>query len=110
MDDPDELVTAREAAAILRRSVGTVHRLHTQGHLHPVTQLAGVRGPKLFARRDVELVASKIHHPAGILAAGPLTASSVGQDTTAQRLEDQADDRRGTVTPSTAPRRSHSNR
>ena len=55
---PTDLLTTRQAAAILGCSVATVHRLEAEGDLPAAHKVDGLRGPKLFARTDVEALAA----------------------------------------------------
>jgi excisionase family DNA binding protein len=49
-----DLVTVQEAAELLDVSTTTIHRRIDDGTLTPVTKIAGLRGPYLLNRADVE--------------------------------------------------------
>jgi len=55
----NDLVTAREAADILGVSIPTVTRLATDGTLATTIKAPGLRGARMFRRRDVERLAAK---------------------------------------------------
>lgn len=60
MESPDNLIGTAEAARILGKSHRTVHRLVESGDLVPViTAPGGFSGAFLFARGDVEAIASE---------------------------------------------------
>lgn len=54
MPNPDDLIAATEAGAILGKSARTVSRLAEAGQLPVVQKLPGPNGAYLFRRRDVE--------------------------------------------------------
>lgn len=55
---PLDLITSPQAAALLKCSARTVHRLVDSGQLKPVMRLsAGPNGAFVFKRRDVERLA-----------------------------------------------------
>jgi hypothetical protein len=53
MEHPTELITAREAAVIARRSRSQIHRDALDGKLPIAQQYPGYNGPRLF---DVDVV------------------------------------------------------
>lgn len=53
------LIPTAEAARILQVHVRTVHRLVESGALTPVVTAPGLRGARMFDRRDVERLARR---------------------------------------------------
>lgn len=51
---PSDLIPTKEAARILRRTVGTVCRWAAEGKLEPAIKGGGLRGPMWFDRATVE--------------------------------------------------------
>lgn len=59
MADTD-LVSTREAARILLRSIATVNRFAADGRLQVAKKVDGVRGARFYWRRDVEALRDEI--------------------------------------------------
>lgn len=53
------LLTTAQTAEALGVSVATVHRFESEGLLPLAVKVEGLRGPKLFARADVERLAAE---------------------------------------------------
>jgi excisionase family DNA binding protein len=53
-----DLLTAKEAAHLLSVTTRTVSRLVESGDLVEAYKLDGIRGPRLFYRRDVQRLAA----------------------------------------------------
>lgn len=58
MTPADELLTSAEACRLLGIHPSTLSRRVKRGELIPVKKHAGLRGPMLFAREDVERVSA----------------------------------------------------
>lgn len=57
---PDDLLSSRDAATLLGRTVSSVHRYVDLGQLSPALQADGLRGAKFFHRADVEALAAQL--------------------------------------------------
>ena len=55
----NDLISANEAADVLGASIATVTRLAKDGTLPTAVKAPGIRGARLFKRRDVERLAEK---------------------------------------------------
>jgi excisionase family DNA binding protein len=55
---PRDLLTAKEAAHLLGVTSRTVSRLVDSGQLAEAYKMAGITGPRLFYRRDVQRLAA----------------------------------------------------
>lgn len=55
---PSDLIPTKEAARILRRTVGTVCRWVADGKLEPAIKGTGPRGPMWFEREAIEAIRS----------------------------------------------------
>lgn len=58
--DDGDMLTTRQTAELLGRTVSSVHRYTVEGRLAPAMKIDGLRGPKLFARADVEALAAEL--------------------------------------------------
>lgn len=54
-----DLLTTAEAASLLDVSIATVNRMADQGKLREAKKFPGIRGARLYKRRDVEALATR---------------------------------------------------
>ena len=59
MTEPTKLLTTAQAADVLGVSVATIHQMHREGRLEVALKVEGLRGPKFFARADVDRLAAE---------------------------------------------------